>query len=291
MIEDLRAMTLYVRTVELGSFRSCADSFNLSPSVVSHHISQLEKKYGIALLYRSTRKLSQTHEGKAFYSFASQMVAAAGNALNVLNGESVTPHGKLTISLPAGLAASDFMKKISEFIKHYPQVSISLILTDTQVDLIADGVDIALRTGDLKNSSLKTKNIGFVRRLLVCTPEYYGNKSPPMHPLDLSSWDWIRLKMLLSQRTFHHKTKDMCDVPYISRIEVDSVEAMYQLTKNGLGLSSPPDFMVKDDLAKGNLVEVLPDWCIDDVKVSAVWPANVAKESLTIRFLNYMCSL
>jgi len=288
MIEDLRAMTLYVRTVEMGSFRGCADSFNLSPSVVSHHISQLEKKYGITLLYRSTRKLSQTHEGHAFYKFASQMVASASDALNVLNGETVTPFGKLTVSLPAGLAGSEFMKKISDFIKIYPQIKVSLILTDQQVDLIAQGIDIALRTGVLKDSSLKTRAIGMVKRTLVCTPEYYATQEEPKHPSDLSSWDWVRLKMLPAQRNFHHETQGICEVPYASRLEVDSVEAMYQMTRNGLGLSSPPDFMVAADIAQGRLIEVLPDWHMTSKKVSAVWPANVAQESLTMRFLNFM---
>lgn len=288
MIDDLRAMTLYVRTVELGSFRACADSFKLSPSVVSHHISQLEKKYGIALLYRSTRKLSQTHEGKAFFEFASQMVASAQDALNVLNGESVTPFGRLTISLPAGLTGSAFMTKISEFIKKYPQINVSLVLTDQQVDLISDGIDIAIRTGTLKDSSLKTRNLGFVRRTLVCAPDYYAKQPVPNHPTDLSSWDWVRLKMLPAKRSFHHKTQARCEVPYESRLEVDSVEAMYQMTKNGLGLSSPPDYTVKDDISNGTLVEVLPDWHVTDKKVSAVWPSNVAQLSLTMRFLNHM---
>jgi len=164
MLDDLRAMTLFVRTVELGSFRAAAKASNLSPSVVSHHIQQLEKKYGVALLYRSTRKLAQTDEGRRFYERARQMVAAAAGAVDVLTGEAASPYGKLTVSLPAAQVRGAITRKVAEFAELHPYVHLKLVCTDEPVDLFAGGVDVALRAGTLKDSSLKSKRVGSVGR-------------------------------------------------------------------------------------------------------------------------------
>jgi len=288
MLDDLRAMTLFVRTVELGSFRAAAKASNLSPSVVSHHIQQLEKKYGVALLYRSTRKLAQTDEGRRFYERARQMVAAAAGAVDVLTGEAASPYGKLTVSLPAAQVRGAITRKVAEFAELHPYVHLKLVCTDEPVDLFAGGVDVALRAGTLKDSSLKSKRVGSVGRTLVCSPRYLARKAVPDHPDDLAGWDWIRLTHLPASRRFTHADGRTADVDYEARIEADSVEAMYQMARHGLGLATPPDFLVADDIAAGRLIELLPDWHLPAMPVTAVWPPNVPAESLTLRFVHFL---
>lgn len=167
MLDDLRAIALFVRTVDLGSFRSVAASFNISPSVVSHHVAKLEEKYGVALLYRSTRKLSLTDDGKRFYEHARKMVFSAGDALNMLTENAQSPHGKLTLSMPGALVRSDLTRKIAQFSSDYPNVSVSLHSSDETIDLIASGIDLALRTGEMKDSMLKSRRIGSIDRKSV----------------------------------------------------------------------------------------------------------------------------
>jgi len=288
MLDDLRAMTLFVRTVDLGSFRAAARASNLSPSVVSHHIQQLEKKYGVALLYRSTRKLAQTDEGRRFYERAREMVTAAAGAVDVLTGEAASPYGKLTVSLPAAIVRGAITRKIAEFAELHPHVHLSLICTDEPVDLFDGGIDVALRAGALKDSSLKTRRVGAVGRTLVCSPRYLARKAAPAHPSDLAGWDWIRLTQLPPSRRFTHADGRAAEVDYQARIEADSVEAMYQLARHGLGLATPPDFLVSEDIAAGRLVELLPDWRLPDMPVSAVWPPNAPAESLTLRFVHFL---
>ena len=281
MIDDLRAITLFVHTVDLGSFRACAEHFKLSPSVVSHQISQLEKKHGVALLYRSTRKLALTHEGQVFYDQASQMVAAASNALDTLSGESSSPVGKLTLSFPASLIHSALMKKITDFAKAYPSISLDLRFSDHRVDLISEGIDLAFRVGDMKDSSLKSKRISLIKRKLVCTPDYLSKQENPTHPKDLESWDWIKMQMMPPYRTLVDPKNKPFDVHFTPHIEVDSADAMYKLTCDGLGLSSPPTFMLEDDLKQNRLVEILPEWTVADMQIYAVWPNNVKRGSIT----------
>lgn len=290
MIDDLKAMALYVYTVELGSFSAAANISGLSPSVVSYHISQLEKKYGVALLYRSTRSLSQTHEGEAFFNHAHQMVRAGGEAMNLLSGKSEDAVGKLQISMPAALIRSHFTSKIANFCGNNPKIDLSMIYTDKRVDLISEGIDMALRVGELPDSSLKARALDVIERKLVCSPEYATPHKFPNHPDDLKQWDWIKMRMMPPFREFSHPNFGTCKLGFSPRIEVDSAEAMYQLSLQGVGLSSPPDFMVDDDLRTGRLVEVLPDWKVAPMKIYAVWPANAVKDGLTMRFLQFLTS-
>ncbi len=288
MLDDLRAITLFVRTVDLGSFRAVATSFNISPSVVSHHVGQLEEKYGVALLYRSTRKLSLTDEGRRFYERAREMVASATEALNILNEDSLSPHGKLTLSMPAALVRGEFTKKIASFIAKFPNVEVSLRCTDETVDLIASGVDLALRTGELKDSSLKSRRVGSVKRKLICAPDYLKTRNAPKSPQDLQNWDWVRLKMLPPIRDFKNGSGETTSVHFKPKLEADSVEAMYQLALLGCGLATPPEYLTADDIAAGRLVHVLPEWTIPDMKIYAIWPPNASKDSLSMRFLEFL---
>lgn len=290
MIDDLKAMALYVYTVELGSFSAAANMSGLSPSVVSYHISQLEKKYGAALLYRSTRSLSQTHDGEIFFSHAQQMLESAGDAINLLTGTSEEAIGKLKISMPAALIRSDFTSKIASFSKLNPRIDLSMIYTDKRIDLISEGIDMAIRVGDLPDSSLKARALDVIERKLVCSPEYAKTKDIPAHPEDLRDWDWIKMHMMPPYRAFDHPELGACKLSFSPRIEVDSAEAMYQLSLQDIGLSSPPNFMVEEDLRNGRLVEILPDWKVAPMKIYAVWPANAVKDGLTMRFLTFLTS-
>ncbi len=290
MIDDLRAMTIYVRTVELGSFRAAAEALNLSPSVVSYHISKLEKKYGVALLYRSTRKLSQTNEGETFYAHARKMVTSAQDALDLLRGSSVNPAGKLTISIPAGFVRGHYTWKIAQFASLYPKVNLSLIFTDERINLISQGVDISLRVGAMPDSSLKSRRLDTIQRKLVCSPDYLKGRTRPTNPAGLSNWDWISLKMMPHHKDFTNDAGETCQVDYMPRIEVNNIDAMYKLTCHGLGLSSPPDFLVDDDIRAGRLVHLMMDWHLVEMKTYAVWPTNVAAGSLTSLFLDFLKS-
>lgn len=288
MLEDLRALTLFVKTAELGSFRATADLFGLSPSVVSHHITQLEQRYDTALLYRSTRKLSLTADGAQLFERARPMVRAAEDATGLLRAESPRLAGKLTVSLPSGLVRSRYMAALSRFAAAYPDVHLSLITTDRRVDLIGQGIDIAIRAGAMKDSALKTIALGSVRRKLVCTPELPAAQPPLDSPKQLAHWPWIQLSMMAPARELVGPAGETRTVRYAARIEVDSVEAMYRMTRAGLGLSSPPDFLVASDLESGRLIEPLPGWTVPPIPVHAVWPPNLPRTGAANALIGFL---
>ncbi|MCS5707798.1 LysR family transcriptional regulator [Candidatus Berkiella cookevillensis] len=288
MIDELRALAIFAKTVEAGSFRNGAKELKLSPSVVSHHISQLEERLGVTLLYRSTRSLSLTQEGEQLFFSVQKMVQAAENGLNIITQKSSEPSGKLIITVPAVLTRSSLIKDLALFAKTFPKITLSISFTDLQQDLIREGIDLAIRIGDLKNDTLKAKKLFEMKRTLIVAPSYMQSRKHPRKPQDLINWDWIGLKTRPDQRTLVNKTGKQFQINFKPRMIVDNLDAICQFATAGLGLATPPSFLVEEDIRQGLLIEPLPAWSIQSLGVYAVCPPNAAKESLTFRLINFL---
>ena len=287
MIDELRAMAIFAEVAEAGSFRTAACNLGLSPPVVSYHVSQLESRLGIALIYRSTRKLTLTHEGDVLLRHAMDMLDSANRGLSEVSMGSPVPSGKLTITLPFALTRSDLTRRIAEFCKEFNRIEVQIRYTDIRLDLVEHGIDLAVRAGDMDDSNLKGRKLGEIARKLVCTPDYQASHPVPQKPRDLESWNWIRLSMLPDERRLRRQKRSQ-RVKFDAQVSVDNVEAMTQLCILGLGLATPPDYLVNDPLAKGKLVEVLPEWQVDPIPIHAVWHANVTQGSNVRRLLSYL---
>jgi DNA-binding transcriptional LysR family regulator len=288
MIDDLRAIAIFAEMARQGSFRGAAKVLGLSPSVVSYHVSQLEKHVGTALVYRSTRKLSLTYEGEILYQHARDMLTSAREGLSKVSTDNNEPSGKLTVTLPSALTRAPVNYEIAEFCKLHRGIDVHILYTDVRQDLIANGIDIAFRVGDMKDSSLKSKRIGQVERKLVCSPDYRAQQAEPNHPQDLESWHWIKLAMLPSSRSLINFDKQSEQITFNSHLTVDNVEAMTQFCILGLGLATPPDFLVEEPLINGALVEVLQEWQVEPIPLYAVWHANASDNSNIRRLLNFL---
>ena len=288
MIDDLRAMAIFAKTVETGSFRAAADEFKLSPSVVSHHVSQLEDRLGVALLYRSTRRLSLTHDGERLLEAAKAILAAAEDGLNAIARRSAEPAGRLSITAPAFLSRGTLIEDIATFAHAFPKVALSINFSDVKQDLIRDGIDLAIRIGALQDSSLKCKKLFDVKRKLLASPEFVAGKKKPRRPEDLLEWDWIGVKMRPDNKILTHKKGEACKVDFTPRISVDSIDALCQLAIAGLGLATPPLFLVEQEIRAGRLIEPLPAWNVEALGVYAVWPPNAPREGLTFRFIRFL---
>lgn len=288
MIDELRALAIFAEVVQTGSFRGAASNLALSPSVVSHHVSQLEARLGVALLYRSTRRLSLTDDGKSLFESTQRMLKAADEGLNRIAHTTSEPYGKLTLSLPALLSRSVLVDQIADFAKTYPKVKLSINFSDKQQDMIKDGIDLAIRIGDLKDSGLKSKKLFMLERVLVAAPSLIAMHKQARHPKDLTPWDWIGLKMRAHTKTLVHVDGKRSSIKFEPKIIVDSIDAACQFAIAGLGLATPPVALVTEDLTKGRLVELLPKWKVPSIPVYALWPHNAAKESLTHRLITHL---
>lgn len=287
LIDDLRAMAIFAETIKQGSFKGAANKLNLSPSVVSYHVSQLEARVGNALIYRSTRKLSLTSEGEVLFRHAETMLGAAELGLGLVSANRETPSGVLRITVPTSLTRGALATRLAAFKLAFPDIELIVTYTDTRQDLIEGAIDLAVRVGRMGDSALMARHIGEMERKLVCSPAYYEAQPKPEKPEDLGGWDWIRHSMLPGKRTLV-KGEEHVSLHFSSSISVNNVDAMAQLSLQGLGLSTPPVSFVEHMIESGDLVEVLPNWTVESIPIYAVWPGNVSSASNAKLLLNHL---
>lgn len=289
MIDQLRALAIFGKTVECGSFRAAAKELGLSASVISHHISALEARLGTALLYRSTRRISLTSEGELLFASVQRMVEAANQGLDIVGGRSNDPSGRFCLTMPSFFARSEFIRDISAFSRNFPKVEIDIQFSDAAIDLVRNGIDMAIRVGDLKDSSLKSKKISSFDRKLVLAPSYLNTCNERInHPNKLKNLDWIGFQHRPHRKSFTHQKQGSIDIQFSPRLVVDSVDALAQFAIEGAGLATPPTFLIRDALSSEELVEVLPEWRVSSLAVYAVWPANASTLSIGARFLQFI---
>ncbi len=290
MLNELKAMAIFAEVVKKGSFREAAKSLSLSPSVVSYHISQLEDKVGAALIYRSTRQLTLSHDGDIFYSYVKQMMDAANQGLEQLLGQNIEPSGTIKISLPTALSGSYINNLITMFSSQFPKITLNLSFTDTRSNIIDDGLDLVIRAGELDNSNLKSKKIGYLDRVLVCSPSYLKKHKTPEILDELSTWSWIKLEQIPSERNFRSENIEK-RLKYQYKISVNSVEAMHHYCLLGVGLATLAKSQVTESLESGRLVHVLPNWEVEPIPLYALWPNNLTPSSNVKKLLNYLTSM
>ena len=288
MLDHLRQVAIFAKTVDHGSFRAAAQALRLSPSVVSHHITQLENHLGVALLYRSTRRLSLTRDGERLIGSARAMLEAAETGLQAVSDQAAQPSGELQITIPAALAQSHVVDRIAQFTATYPAVRLTLDFSDLRREVIADGIDVALRMGWLEDSSLKARKLFDVQRYLIAAQSYVDQRSKPESPNDLQDWDWLTLAQVGLTTEFRTEGKPVTTLRPNPRLSVNDAHALYHLARSGAGLALVPEYLTHEDIAAGLVRRVLPDWNVASVGVYAVWPPNAPKEGLSALFINFL---
>jgi len=289
MLDELRQIAIFAKTVDHGSFRAAAKALQLSPSVVSHHVGQLEKRLGTALLYRSTRKLSLTPDGENLLESAHAMLEAAEIGLQQISNQSNQHSGVLRITAPAIFASSTLIDLFAEFALEYPNVDLSLDFSEMRRDIIADGFDIAIRAGDMKDSSLKAQKLFEFDRCLVASATYLKSNTLPKSPNELIEWNWIELAPVRGKKIeFRKGRKRQTVLKKNSRINANSAQAVARLARTGVGLAVVPEFIAEPMIKAKELKYVLPDWTIDPIDVYAVWPSNAPKDGLIKQLVKFV---
>lgn len=291
MLDQLRQIAIFAKTVDHGSFRAAARDLRLSPSVVSHHVTQLEQRLGTALIYRSTRKLSLTRDGERLLAAARSMIDAAETGLQAVANQAGQPSGELRVTAPAVLAQSKLVDRLAAFVVDYPKVRLSLDFSDARHELIGSGFDVAIRMGWLKDSALMARKLFDVQRRLVASPSYLERRPDPDAPEDLNDWDWLELTPVQFARSALQKKGRLAVVlKPASRVRINDAHALYRLARAGAGLAIIPEFLAETDLDAGNMRHVFPDWSVDSVGVFAVWPSNAPRDGLVKHFVEFLAA-
>ncbi len=290
MIDQLKSMAIFASVVEEKSFRGAAKRLALSPSVISHHVSQLEAQIGAALLYRSTRALSLTEEGQQLYAVTKKMLKTATNGLNMFSKDATKRLTNLRVTIPATLTSHPIFERISAFSKNHTGIRLMLTSTDTMHNLFKESFDVAIRMGRQSDSDLVGKRVGDGQLVIVAAPSYIKQMPTPKFPSDLKDWDFISFSPVPNEINLRKDKIKPKPVWGETAIVVDSVDAMRRFAIAGIGVAGIPLHEIEDDLRENRLQQVLPEWSDRNLGIYLVWPKNADLNMATREFINYMSS-
>ncbi|MDZ7937841.1 MAG: LysR family transcriptional regulator [Rhodoferax sp.] len=272
-MEQLKRMAVFAEVVAAGSLSGAARQLGMTPSAVSQHLRQLESALGLALLHRSTRKLTLTEAGARYHEGCAAMVAAAKAADQALALHRDEPEGELRIAAPIGFGG--LLAQALAPLRTHPKLTLRLLLDDTVVDLIEERVDIALRVGNLADSSLVARKLGTMEAQMCASPAYLAERGWPQRPADLAQHAWLGGRPSGSGlETLHLHTTDgeRATIQVTGRVLASQVTTLHALCVAGWGIS----VVLSDDdrraLADGRLVPVLPGWRLPEYTVHAITP-------------------
>ncbi|MBB3454250.1 DNA-binding transcriptional LysR family regulator [Rhizobium sp. BK313] len=286
----LERMRTFVRVAERGSLSAVARELGVGQSTVTRHLRELEEAVGVPLLSRTTRRVTMTDEGSRYYADSIQILRLVEQAGDEVRGTRGAPAGTIRISCTAAFGILHVSRLIFAFQDRYPDIGVDLSLTDERIDLVREGVDIALRLGPLTDSSMKLRTLGQSRRLLVAAPDYLVERGRPAGPQDLSGHEGIRMSNVAGSDILglqgpdgrHHA------VPFGGRFRVDHGLAAREALVAGRGIAPAHRWLVDDLLTTGRLEVILPDYSLPPTPLSMlIVPerAGIARVRLLVEFL------
>lgn len=288
MQHSIQSLIAFVAVGKTGAFVRAAEQLGVSPSVISHHVARLEDQLGEALVHRTTRKLTLSENGKRLFEAAQVGLAQIDFALEQARSDTDEVAGALRIALPAFVPDPAIETRIMEFAKRYQNVALALDYSDEVVDLVGGGYDLSIRLGNLPSSNLIRRQIGTVTHQLVAAPEFLLQYSPPNCPADLALLPTVAMGQAVFKITLMKGSKTETVSLDTSRIKVQNILGALTATRAGLGFGNLPEALVRDDLAQGRLVLLLPDWSLPKLTVQAVWSGTSHRRELARRFVDWV---
>ena len=278
--DDVMAMVFFARVVEQRSFTAAAAKLGVSKSVVSARIAAFERRVRTTLLHRTTRKLSLTREGMALYERCARVAAAADEAAAAADRTGDAPHGLLRVDAPIVFAQEHLAAPIAGYLEKYPQVRVALSMNDRVIDLVEEGVDVAIRiTARLAGTGLVARKLGADRTVLCASPAYLARKGTPEAPEDLVHHDCLLYSLLKEASEWRFRVgKRSFGVPIEARFSAASGAVLRRAALAGMGLAVLPRFMVAADLDAGRLRRVIDGFEGVALGIYAVYPAPPAPQ-------------
>ena len=268
-------MKAFVRVVEAGSFTAVASEQNTTQPTISRQIAALEEHLGARLLTRTTRALTLTDDGRAFYEHALRALEAVGEAENAVGRRQAKPTGTLRLAVPVVLGRLHIVPRLAGFLGRYPDVSVDLTMSDGFVDLVEQGIDLAIRVGEITDESLVARRIGIVRRLTVASPAYLKSNGTPRAPADLRHHNCIVYTRLTTGNRWHFESADgPLSVTVSGRYRVDNSEAVREGVLTGLGIAVIPAFAFSNEITEGALKVLLKSYEPKPLPLNAVYASR-----------------
>lgn len=289
-MDRLTEMEAFVQVVDNGGFTDAARKMNLSKSAVSKHVSALEARLGARLLNRTTRRVSPTELGLAYYDRARSVLAEAGEADSMVTAMQATPKGSLRVSAPVTFGVRPLATMVAGFLAACPEVDVNLVLDDRFVEVVAEGYDLAIRIGTLADSSLKARKLAETRTLIAAAPAYLAEAGTPRTIDDLNDHRLLHYSQQSAGNFWRLRTAsgEERQVRVGGRLTVNNGEALMRAAEAGIGIAQIPSFMIGDAIERGRLVEVLANRTPDILGIYALYPQGRFPQPKLRAFIDYL---
>ena len=277
-MHDLNAMFLFAKVVEHGGYTAAARALGVQTSKISRQVTELEQSLGVRLLNRTTRRMSVTDVGQSFYLHCAALVAEAQAATETIDRTRSTPQGLVRLSCPAPLLETDVAVIVARYLVENPEVRVQIDATSRRVNVIEEGVDLALRVRKppLEDSGLAMRPLSNTRGVLVASPRLFVRLARPAHPDDLAGMPTLDMTSASDRYAWEFESPEgaQMSVSHTPRLMTDDFATLRQAAIEGVGIALLPNFMARVGLDNGSLERLLPDFASSESLVHAVFPSR-----------------
>ena len=293
-MDKLLAMEIFVHVVDSGGFTRAAQQLQMPKATVSTLLQKLETTLGAKLLNRTTRRISVTADGAAYYERCLRILGEVKDSEEALSSSRSTASGRLRVEVPHGLGTEVIIRALPQFLAQYPQIQMEMGCSDRTVDLIEEGVDCALRGGPLADSTLIARRVGVLKFVTCASREYLATHGIPQHPLDLQQHQCINYFSARSGKIYDwdfQRGDEQLQFAIPSRFAINNSDAYLQAGLAGLGVMQLPMFMLHPYLASGKLELILTDWSSAPLPLHIVYPHNRHLSAKVRAFVEWVAQL
>lgn len=285
-MDRLMCMQVFVRVVEKGSFSATADEFRISSTMVGKHIMHLEERLGARLLNRTTRRQSLTEVGSIYYERCKVALAEVEAADASATALQQVPRGLLRVSAPVTFGANALVGAIGDYLQEYPEVHIELSLNDRVVNLVDEAFDVAIRIGNLPDSSLIARKLAPYRMIACASPSYLAKHGTPQTPAQLVAHNCMGFMYSAAQKHWQFTDREIINNVQINgNFRVNNGQALRTAALHGMGIIVQPEVLLAEDLASGILVRILPNHQLPSQSMHIVYPSN---RNMTLKMKSFI---
>ncbi len=291
-LPDFEAWAIFAAVVEQRSFSGAAAELGVSKATVSKAVSRLESRLGTSLFHRTSRKLTLTESGKTLAERAQRIVAEGIGAEEAARDAAEAPVGRVRVAAPLTFGIHHVAPAIAEFLLQHPGIEIDLRLSDARIDIVAEGIDIALRIADLPDSSLRARRLSAVPGHLVAAPSYFARAGTPRHPSELAEHACLIYTNVTNPDLwrFRRPGGEEAVVRVSGPLAADNGDALLPSLRAGLGVAFLPDFIVGGDLEAETLVAVLDEWAFSPVALHLLTPPGTLRPARVEALIEFLSS-
>ncbi|MDO7844427.1 LysR family transcriptional regulator [Sphingomonas immobilis] len=287
-LPDLEAWAIFASVVEHRSFSGAADALGASKATVSKAISRLELRLGQSLFHRTSRRLTLTESGTVLADHARRILADAEAAEEAAHDAATAPEGLIRMTAPMTLGLVTVAPVVADFLKLHPGIEIDLNLSDAKVDIVAEGIDVALRIANLPDSSLRARRIGPITTHIVAAPGYLAKHGRPTHPAQLGEHAVLGYTNLTGPLRFTGPNGEEAAFRPAGPLRSNSGDALLPALRAGIGIAMLPDFIVDADLASGTLQAILTDWSPPPIALHLMTPPGNLRPARVEALIAYL---